>query len=79
MTQNERRILTLCGIGHFFAHFYMLMFPSLALWAHKDFQLTLPETLNLGFTMYLLFGLVSLPMGCWLIDMVTSNFSWRCF
>lgn len=41
----------------------MLMFPSLALWAHKDFQLTLPETLNLGFTMYLLFGLVSLPMG----------------
>jgi len=63
MTQNERRILTLCGIGHFFAHFYMLMFPSLALWAHKDFQLTLPETLNLGFTMYLLFGLISLPMG----------------
>ncbi len=39
------------------------MFPSLALWAHKEFQLGLPETLNLGFTMYLLFGLVSLPMG----------------
>lgn len=63
MTQNERRILTLCGIGHFVAHFFMLMFPSLALWAHKDFQLTLPETLNLGFTMYLFFGIVSLPMG----------------
>ncbi|MCS1408864.1 MAG: hypothetical protein M2R45_02041 [Verrucomicrobia subdivision 3 bacterium] len=63
MTQNEHRILFLCGIGHFFAHFYMLMFPSLALWTHQDFQLSLPETLNLGFAMYLLFGFVSLPMG----------------
>ncbi len=63
MTVNERRILSLCGAGHFFAHFFMLMFPSLALWVHKDFEMSLSDTLNLGFTMYLLFGFVSLPMG----------------
>ncbi len=63
MNANEKRILLLCGIGHFFAHFYMLVFPSLALWAHRDLKMTLAETLNLGFWMYLLFGIVSLPMG----------------
>ena len=60
---NERKILFLCGTGHFYSHFYMLMFPSLALWIHKDFGMSLPDTLNLGFGMYLLLGLAALPMG----------------
>lgn len=63
MNQNEKHILTLCGIGHFYSHFYMLFFPSVALWIFKELDLDLPETLNLGFTMYLLFGLAALPMG----------------
>ncbi len=62
-SKNEKKILLLCGSGHFCSHFYMLMFPSLALWVHKDFGLSLADTLNLGFLMYLLFGLMALPMG----------------
>jgi len=60
---NERRILSFCATGHFYAHFYMLVFPSLALWIHKDFGIGLPETLSLGFWMYLLLGTAALPMG----------------
>jgi len=41
----------------------MLMFPSLALWIWKDFHMNLSQTLSLGFGMYMLFGIVALPMG----------------
>ena len=60
---NEKKILFFCGSGHFYVHFYMVMFPSLALWIRSDLHMSLPDTLNLGFWMYLLFGVVGLPMG----------------
>ena len=60
---NNRKILYLCGITHFYSHFYMLMFPSLALWIWRDFHMSLSQTLSLGFAMYMLFGVVALPMG----------------
>jgi MFS family permease len=41
----------------------MLLFPSLSLWIYQDLEIGLPETLHLGFPMYLLFGLTALPMG----------------
>jgi len=63
VNSNEKKILWFCGVGHFYAHFYMLLFPSLALWIRDDFGLSLPETLNLGFLMYLLFGILAVPMG----------------
>ena len=63
MTSNEKHVLFLAGVGHFVAHFYMLMFPSLALWIHKDLELSLGETLGMGFWMYLLYGLMAIPMG----------------
>jgi FSR family fosmidomycin resistance protein-like MFS transporter len=63
MTSNEKHVLFLSGIGHFVAHFYMLMFPSLALWIHKDLNLSLAETLGLGFWMYLTYGVMAVPMG----------------
>ena len=63
MTPNERHVLLLCGVTHFFAHFFMLLFPSLSLWIHEDLGLSMAATLNLGFLMYLLFGFMAVPMG----------------
>ena len=60
---NERHVLLLCGVTHFFAHFFMILFPSLTLWIHDDLGISMASTLELGFIMYLLFGFMAVPMG----------------
>lgn len=60
---NERRVDIICGFGHFACHFFMLAFPALCLWIRKDLALNDADTLNIGFYMYLLFGLIALPAG----------------
>ena len=65
MTANERRILLLCGWGHFYSHFYMLAFPSLAMWIQKEFGLPFGDVVALGFWMYLLYGVAALPFAYW--------------
>ena len=37
----------------FFSHFYMLMFPSLAMWVHRDFEMSLAY----GLKFILVFGI----------------------
>ena len=59
---NERRVDIICGFGHFACHFFMLAFPALCLWIRKDLALNDADTLNIGFYMYLLFGLIALPV-----------------
>jgi MFS family permease len=63
MNRNEKKVLLLCGAGHFIVHFYMLLFPTLALFLHEEMGLSLAETLNLAFWMYLFFGLFAVPLG----------------
>ncbi|XCN72579.1 MAG: MFS transporter [Candidatus Electrothrix aestuarii] len=63
MDRQERAILSATGYGHFLSHFNMLVFPALALPLSKNFGLDLAATLDLGFWMYLLFGITALPWG----------------
>lgn len=63
MNTQERALLSATGYGHFLSHFNMLVFPALALPLSKHFGLDLAATLDLGFWMYLLFGITALPWG----------------
>ena len=60
---NERRVDIICGFGHFACHFFMLAFPALCLWMRRDLGLSDADAINLGFFMYLLFGVMALPTG----------------
>jgi len=62
-TSNERRILVTTSAAHFLAHLYELSFPAMALTLQDEIGWSLGEVLRLSFTMYLLFGVGSLPMG----------------
>lgn len=61
--QRRDKILLLCGVGHFYSHFFNLAFPVMALWLRKDFGISAAEALSLGFGLYLMFGLAAVPMG----------------
>jgi MFS family permease len=63
MNTQERAILSSTGYGHFLSHCNMLVFPALALPLSQHFGLDLAVTLDLGFWMYLLFGITALPWG----------------
>jgi MFS family permease len=63
MNTQERAILSSTGYGHFLSHCNMLVFPALALPLSRHFGLDLAATLDLGFWMYLLFGITALPWG----------------
>ena len=62
-SKNESIILFFCHGSHYLAHFSMLIFPTFALWIQNEISLSLAQTLNLGFWMYLFFGLFALPVG----------------
>ncbi len=63
MNTQERAILSATGYGHFLSHCNMLVFPALALPLSQHFGFDLAATLDLGFWMYLLFGITALPWG----------------
>jgi MFS family permease len=60
---NRRRILLLTCTGHFLAHFYILIFPALAVPVMKDTGLALDQVFRLSFFMYLMYGVCALPAG----------------
>ncbi len=60
---NETKIIFFTCVGHFFFHFYELVFPALAIPLMISLKMTLPEVLKLSFLMYLLLGLGALPWG----------------
>lgn len=61
--EQNYAILGATGYGHFLSHCNMLVFPALALPLSQHFDLDLASTLDLGFWMYLLFGITALPWG----------------
>ncbi len=63
MTSQERRLLTNTCFGHFLCHFNVLFFPPLQLPLVKRLGLELDSVMALGFWMYLLYGVMSLPWG----------------
>ncbi|MEA1936287.1 MAG: MFS transporter [Thermodesulfobacteriota bacterium] len=60
---NETKIIFFTCVGHFFCHFYELIFPALAIPLMISLKMSLPEVLKLSFFMYLLLGLGALPWG----------------
>ncbi len=63
MNASDRHILSVTCYGHFLSHFNMLVFPAILLPLSGGLGMTMADTLDLAFWMYLLFGLTALPWG----------------
>ena len=63
MNSNDRSILSVTCYGHFLSHFNMLVFPAILLPLSKRLEMSMADTLNLAFYMYLLMGITALPWG----------------
>lgn len=55
------------NLAHFFDHFFLLVFPTAVIAIEADWALSYGEALALGTSMYVAFGLATLPAG-WLGD-----------
>lgn len=55
------------NLAHFFDHFFLLVFPTAVIAIEADWRLSYGEALALGTSMYVAFGLATLPAG-WLGD-----------
>ena len=62
-TGNEKKIVLFTSVTHFLFHFYEIAFPALAIPLMLSFETDLKEVLELGFPMYLMFGVFALPWG----------------
>mgnify|MGYP001267708838 CR=1 FL=1 len=60
---EEHRILLVTCPGHFFTHFFTLAFPAIAIPLTATFAMPLEEVVKLSFWMYLLYGVLALPVG----------------
>ncbi|RKX78749.1 MAG: hypothetical protein DRP87_05405 [Spirochaetes bacterium] len=63
LTKEEKIIVFFSSASHFFAHFYILVFPALVMPISRALQLPLSRVVDLSFYMYLLYGLISIPWG----------------
>ena len=55
------------NVAHFFDHFFLLIFPTAVIAIEADWALSYGDALALGTSMYVAFGLATLPAG-WLGD-----------
>ncbi len=60
---NEKKIVVFGFASHFIFHYHEIAFPVLAIPLTLSLGLSLKDVLELGFPMYLLFGLSALPWG----------------
>ncbi len=60
---NEKKIALFTSVTHFLFHFYEIAFPALAIPLMLSLKTDLKEVLELGFPMYLMFGVFALPWG----------------
>jgi len=60
---NEKKIILFTSVSHFLFHFYEIAFPALAIPLVLSLKMELKDVLQLGFPMYLMFGLLALPWG----------------
>ena len=60
---NEKKILLFPVASHFLFHFYEIAFPALAIPLTLSLNMSLKDVLELGFPMYLMFGLFALALG----------------
>ena len=57
LNKTDRVILSVTCYGHFLCHFNMLVFPAILLPLSGLLHMSMADTLNLAFFMYLLMGL----------------------
>ncbi len=69
LNSTDRVILSVTCYGHFLCHFNMLVFPAILLPLSGLLQMSIADTLNLAFFMYLLMGL-SAPFWGYLADKI---------
>ena len=69
LTNADRVILSVTCYGHFLCHFNMLVFPAILLPLSGLLQMSMADTLNLAFFMYLLMGL-SAPLWGYMADKI---------
>ncbi len=62
-SDNERKIVLFTFMSHFIFHFHEIAFPALAIPLMLSLKTDLKEVLELGFPMYLMFGVCALPWG----------------
>ena len=62
-SDEEHRILLVTSPGHFFTHFLTLAFPAITMPLTAAFGMPLEEVVKLSFLMYLLYGVLALPVG----------------
>ena len=62
-TPNEKNTLRLTAVGHFGAHFAMLIYPTAAVAIARQEGIPLDVVLGWSFFGYLVFGLGGVPVG----------------
>ncbi|MFV8457334.1 MFS transporter [Vibrio owensii] len=55
------------NVGHALNHYFLLIFPSVVLTLHKEWDMSYAELLQVGSAAMLVYGVISLPAG-WLAD-----------
>lgn len=60
---EEHSILLVTCPGHFFTHFFTLVFPAIAIPLTDAFGMPLEDVVKLSFWMYLLYGVLAIPVG----------------
>jgi MFS family permease len=60
---NEKKIILFTSVSHFLFHFYEIAFPALTIPLMLSLNLEMKDVLQMGFPMYLMFGLLALPWG----------------
>ena len=63
MNAHERKVLITTCFGHFLSHFNMLVFPAVLIPLSSRLEMSMTDTLQLSFWMYLLFGITAFPWG----------------
>lgn len=62
-SHEEHSILLITCPGHFFTHFFTLVFPAIAIPLTEAFGMPLERVVRLSFWMYLLYGVLAIPVG----------------
>jgi MFS family permease len=60
---EEHNILLITCPGHFFTHFFTLVFPAITIPLTTTFGMPLEQVVRLSFWMYLLYGVLAIPVG----------------
>lgn len=62
-SEDEHNILLITCPGHFFTHFFTLIFPAITIPLTTAFGMPLEDVVKLSFWMYLLYGVLAIPVG----------------